>query len=282
MISVIIPFYNGAITLNRAVESIKSQIFKDWELILVDDGSTDDSATLAQEYLNDSRIRYLFQFNQGVSAARNYGVRNSIGGWLLFLDSDDYLEKDSLKIVNDKIQNAQECAYILFGMRRIKKDSILIQKPEDGKYFSKLAGTFVVRKSVFEEVGSYDIRLKFSENTELFHRIGLLGYLGKTNQSVILNYLDNPNGGSKNLQNMIDSLLIILEKHQNTLSSHVKYLYYQIIGVNYMRFQNFSKARKYLLKAFSFKPYKVSTLIRFSISLIPPLAKSLYPEKIKV
>ena len=281
MITVIIPFYNGAITLNRVVESMKNQIFKGWELILVDDGSTDDSATLAKEYLSDSRIRYVFQENQGVSVARNHGAALASTEWLIFLDVDDNLEKDSLNIVIDQIRKKHDYGYFLFGMRRIKRETIIIQVPEDGIYFPKLAGTFVIKKSVFEEIGGYDRSLKFSENTELFHRIGLMGYFGVSSQNIILNYYDSPTGGSKNLQNMSDSLLIFLEKHNDTLSIHVKHLYHQIIGVNCMRFRNFSNARKHLWKAVQYKPKRIATWGRLGLAFLPFLAKRLYSKTVK-
>ncbi|WP_075352575.1 glycosyltransferase family 2 protein [Algoriphagus marinus] len=282
MISVIIPFYNGAITLNRAVASVKNQSFKDWELILVNDGSTDESHTLANEYLSDSRIRYEFQENQGVSAARNHGAVLASAEWLIFLDADDELKENAILNFNAATSSDTTKDYWIAGIERVNNGVITETLPTNGVHFSKIPGTFCLRKKLFESVGGYDIRMKFSENTELFHRLALAKGNGGISSQVSLVYYDSPDGASKNLQNMVDSLSWFLEKHHDTLSNHVKYLYYQIIGVNYMRFQKFSKARKYLLKALSFKPYKVNTLIRFFISLVPPLAKFLYPEKVEV
>ena len=86
-ISVIIPTYNRKHTLNRAIHSVLSQTFQPWEIIAVDDGSTDGTKEwLAKMY---PAIRYIHQSNSGVSAARNVGIKTAQGDWLAFLDSDD-------------------------------------------------------------------------------------------------------------------------------------------------------------------------------------------------
>jgi len=87
-VSVIIPTYNRCALLHEAIASVLEQTFKDLELIVVDDGSTDETRDVVMSF-DDPRIRYLFQANRGVSAARNWGVASSRGGLIAFLDSDD-------------------------------------------------------------------------------------------------------------------------------------------------------------------------------------------------
>lgn len=93
--SVIIPVYNGAATLARAVESVLTQHWPAHEIIIIDDGSTDASAEIASGY--GDRVRYQRQDNAGVSAARNHGARLATGDWLAFLDADDWYYPDRLK-----------------------------------------------------------------------------------------------------------------------------------------------------------------------------------------
>ena len=89
-VSVIVPTYNRAYCISRAIDSVRAQTHQNWELLLVDDGSTDDTAALiASTYGDDPRIRYLHQRNAGVSAARNAGIRASKGDYVALLDSDD-------------------------------------------------------------------------------------------------------------------------------------------------------------------------------------------------
>lgn len=280
-ISIIIPFYNSHSTLTRAIESVFSQSINDWELILVNDGSTDNSESLIRNFIADPRIVYIYQKNSGVSAARNLGVTISRGIWLVFLDSDDALKSDILKEIKVIINGKSYIEYIVFGINYINRNINIEVLPKKDKYFARIPGTFVIKKSLFLEVGGYDERLKFGENTELFHRVELKNSPMINCGIVSLNYFNNLDGGSKNLQNMIDSNLIILEKHNDTLSTHSKRLYHQVIGVNQLRFRRFSEARFHLWRAFSYNPWKFKTLARFAISLWPWLAKKFYSKKVK-
>src|SRR5512135_2445774 len=88
IVSIIIPCYNQARYLPLSIGSVQAQSRPDWEIVLVNDGSTDDSAAVAAHF-TDPRIRYIYQNNQGLSAARNTGVRAALGRYLAFLDSDD-------------------------------------------------------------------------------------------------------------------------------------------------------------------------------------------------
>lgn len=97
-ISVIVPIYNTDSFLEECLESIAAQTFQDFEAILVDDGSTDSSARIAEGFVKrDSRFRLISQHNLGLSEARNTGLRNARGNWIAFVDSDDVLSPDFLK-----------------------------------------------------------------------------------------------------------------------------------------------------------------------------------------
>ena len=91
MISIIVPVYNAEAYLDRCIESVVTQSFQDLELILVNDGSTDTSPEKCRAWAHDPRVVFLSTENKGVSAARNLGLQQARGTWILFLDSDDYL-----------------------------------------------------------------------------------------------------------------------------------------------------------------------------------------------
>ena len=96
-ISIIVPVYNVEKYLRRCLDSIASQTFNDWECILIDDGSPDNSGVICDEYAEkDSRFRVIHQKNAGVSAARNAGLDAARGEWVGFVDSDDWIEKEML------------------------------------------------------------------------------------------------------------------------------------------------------------------------------------------
>lgn len=114
MISVIIPVYNTAPYLDRCVQSVIDQLYQDWECILVDDGSTDDSGPLCDKWAAcDSRIKVIHQNNQGVSVARNHGVEASKGEYLAFIDSDDWVDANYLQ---DLYKYISSCELVVSGL----------------------------------------------------------------------------------------------------------------------------------------------------------------------
>lgn len=110
--SIVIPTYNRAVFLPKAIESVLAQTFADWELIIVDDGSTDNTKDVVSQY-SDSRITYIYQENAERSAARNKGITHSVGEYVLFLDSDDYYLPNFLADLHSEIEknNNKLCLY---------------------------------------------------------------------------------------------------------------------------------------------------------------------------
>src|SRR5437868_5626981 len=117
-ISVIIPAYNAAATIIQTLESVLSQTSPRWEIIIIDDGSTDDTVAIAHNYIKkDKRIRFFSQKNQGVSVARNTGIGHANFEWLLFLDADDwispyYVEKTTNLITPHPDFDAVHCGWV--------------------------------------------------------------------------------------------------------------------------------------------------------------------------
>lgn len=103
-ISVIVPVYRVRDRIIRTLESLKNQTFEEFEVLFIDDGSPDDSSEFADSYLKDSNVNYriIKKENGGVSSARNRGIEEAYGEYVMFLDSDDYIEKDMLKCFYDK------------------------------------------------------------------------------------------------------------------------------------------------------------------------------------
>lgn len=101
MISIVTSAYNASSTIGRAVESLQSQTFQDWEVVIIDDCSTDNTAEIVQSYASkDTRIRLIqHDNNKGAGLARRTGISNIKGEWMTFLDSDDYLKPDCLEVL---------------------------------------------------------------------------------------------------------------------------------------------------------------------------------------
>ena len=116
-LSIIIPVYNVEKTLRRCVESVFRQSFQNFEMILVDDGSTDNSATMVDEIARtDNRISVIHQCNQGLSAARNTGIKAAKGKYITFIDSDDFIAQDTYKGVMDLLDAHPEYDILEFSV----------------------------------------------------------------------------------------------------------------------------------------------------------------------
>lgn len=102
MVTIVTSAYNAQSTIGRAIESVQSQSFKDWEMIVINDCSTDDTADIVASYaMNDARIRLVnHDVNKGAGLARRTGIENIKGEWMTFLDSDDYLKSDCLEVLD--------------------------------------------------------------------------------------------------------------------------------------------------------------------------------------
>lgn len=113
MISVIVPVYKVENTLRRCIDSVLNQSYQDWELILINDGSPDNSGTICDEYAeNDYRIKVFHKKNEGVSSARNVGLDNAKGDWIVFVDGDDIISSEHLKFI---VENTEH-ELIVFGI----------------------------------------------------------------------------------------------------------------------------------------------------------------------
>lgn len=104
MISVIVPVYNVEPYLRKCLESVLNQTYRDLEILIIDDGSTDNSGQICDEYKKDERVRVLHTENRGLSAARNLGLDEANGDWIGFVDSDDWIEPDMYEVLLRKAE----------------------------------------------------------------------------------------------------------------------------------------------------------------------------------
>lgn len=114
LFSIILPVYNAEKYVANAINSVKNQDYKNWELIIVDDGSSDNSYKIIKNFLNDNRINYIYEKNSGVSFARNNALKHAKGDYVLFIDSDDYFSMNLLNNMN-KLLSKKNVDIIKFG-----------------------------------------------------------------------------------------------------------------------------------------------------------------------
>lgn len=185
LISIIVPVYNTEKTIRRCIESIQNQTFVDWELLLIDDGSTDKSADICNEYtIKDKRIKVLHKMNGGVSSARNLGLDNAEGIWITFCDSDDYVNSNWLDIYVSLINqyNIDMCCQGMYkiGLDVFPKYCSGIEYYGNGKNAlillrdSLILGFVwnkILKKSIIDENGlRFDENIVFLEDEEFILR----------------------------------------------------------------------------------------------------------------
>ncbi len=281
--SIIIPTYNRAHMLPKAIDSVLAQSFQGFEIIVVDDGSTDDTEEVIKPYLSDVRINLILKANGGVSAARNLGASRAQGSYLVFLDSDDLFKREYLNEVSKQIDQNPDVVFVSveFRMNNVFEKSISAKKPY-GKSSSQglfLAGSFVIRSKLFLEIGGYDNLMAYGENMELSFRLASRQISKRfiDEPLVIINRYSNSRTSSSPI-NQINSTQYVLEKHKVFFAENrrVERLLVQVIGVSYLRINKFSEARKYLLKAYSINPIHLGTFLRLVIAYFPVLSKKIY------
>jgi glycosyltransferase involved in cell wall biosynthesis len=181
-VSIVIPIFNYARYLGEAIDSALANKHDECEILVIDDGSTDDTAEVARSY--DSQIRYIYQENQGVCAARNKGIREARAELIVFLDADDILEPNMIKHSLAALEKLGDSfALIAHTMGKIGIDGLPSPSssllPSDDMEISLLdllvmnrfPTAVLVRKQVFAEIGYFDTDLVVSEDRDMWIRI---------------------------------------------------------------------------------------------------------------
>jgi len=173
LVSVIMPIHNGERFLAEAIQNIKSQNYRPLEIILIDDGSTDRTETIAGQFKED--IRYIYQQKKGSFAARNVGIKMAKGDVIAFLDVDDLWEENTLS-KQVKYLSGNSSVDIVQGLiqemtldESSKHDDLVFDESSEPYQFINV-GSAVYRKEVFNSVGLFDETLKQSADTDWFYR----------------------------------------------------------------------------------------------------------------
>jgi len=154
LISVIIPIYNTEKYLPKCIESILSQTYGNFELLLINDGSVDNSGRIIDKYaLNDDRIQVFHKENGGVSSARNFGIDNAKGDWICFIDSDDYVNPDYLNSFVER--NPIEETLIVQGVNVVSEDNKILQSRRFFEADISVENTeFIIENDLFRKLNS--------------------------------------------------------------------------------------------------------------------------------
>ncbi len=273
--SVIIPTYNNEQKIERAVNSVVKQTCNSWELIIVDDGSTDATEDKLKSFLSEhNNIKYFKQANKGVTVARNTGVEFATGEFICFLDSDDEVKENWLSDFQGlKKANTGyiSCGYLLNGEERYPKQN----KKISGYKYSSLAGSFALKKDIFDKIGGYDFNLKQSENWEMtaraieFCQLNNLGIVHTDHSNLIYHHEKTPEQTKQRDEYRANATLYLHRKYSESGVLHFRKDDFLISSaVNYCRAGEIKKSRKIFWKILKQKP-SLQNLLRVIIFEIP-------------
>jgi len=232
LVSVVIPCYNQARFLREAIESVLAQSHPNFEIIVVDDGSTDDTSEVAGGY---PKVRLLRQENQGLAAARNSGLARSEGEYVVFLDADDRLLPEALEVSAGYLNVRPECAFVSGRYRVIAADGSPLPPRRKQRYVEKdhylelLADNYVgppvvvmYRRAVFESVGGFDTSVSPSADHEMSLRIAGRFPVG-CHREVVAEYRWHGTNMSGNPARMLKSSQTVRRSYRKHTKGNKKY-----------------------------------------------------------
>lgn len=190
MFSIIIPLYNKSTSIKNTIDSVLAQTYCEYEIVVVDDGSTDESADVVTQ-INDNRIRLIRKDNGGVCSARNRGIKEAKYDYIALLDADDGWDKDYLAEQVNLIHDFPEAAMWGINFAELYDGKLIRELPtglpkgfrgvvkgyfdktlQNGRISDLFCSTSVViRKSAFDVAGMFDERIKYSEDIDMWYRI---------------------------------------------------------------------------------------------------------------
>jgi len=283
-VSVVLPCLNGARWISEAVESVLAQTYRNFELLIIDDGSTDNSKEIVTSYLSDERVRYIYQMNRGFSAAVNRGIKEGNGSLIGFIGQDDLWLPSKLGLQVKYFSNHKNLDLVRSNYYSIDSEGRIIrlvqenvpnfssrQKMLEYLFLSNFIGfeTVLIKKKCFDDVGLFDERLVGFSDHDLWLRIAgnfNIGYIAlplvkkREHALQLTRYVKE--------QGLRDEFLLIDKAiHQYPFLKKVERkklssLYYEL-GMDMLQKGNKERAKLNFFKAFKYRPWALKALMAY-------------------
>ncbi len=286
-VSIIIPTYNREHLLGRAIQSVLDQTYQNFELIIVDDGSTDDTEKLVKSF-NSEKIRYIWHGeNKGPSAARNTGIQSAKGDYIAFQDSDDEWMPRKLEKQMRAFETASPAVGIVYtgrySIKNDKKDYAPPTKwtPIDGDIFSSLlkaclvpAQVALVKRDCFERAGMFDERFPALVDWELFLRMSRYYQFKCINEPLVIKY-HQPDSITENQSACIKGFEQMLETYFEDIKQDKTLLARYYFWLGHLLYSNgkLSEGWNYFVRSLKAYPLDIRVVGALLVSL---LGKTIY------
>lgn len=281
-VTIVIPSYNSAQWVAESLNSILLSTTKEFEVIVVDDGSTDNTKDIIEPFLKDDRINYIFQNNKGLSGARNTGIKNAKGEFLVFLDSDDLILPEKLSVQCKYLKDHPEVDIVYSNSQWFVEDdfneTLPVQFPiYEGDVLNQLIyGNFMhvnsvmVRKGKVIEAGLFDELLRELEDWDLWLRIVLNGSKIGFTPGILSKVRIRKGSMTSNQKKMNSTMVRVLQKiiqginpnHSIQIKAHHSLLIYLLKSDDTKGYLN--SIYKYQIRfGYKFFPIAVKQIIKF-------------------
>ncbi|MDQ6786005.1 MAG: glycosyltransferase [Acidobacteriota bacterium] len=283
-VSIVIPTFNYARFISQAIDSVLQQTFENVEIVVVDDGSTDETRETLAGY--GARIKAVFQQNKGVSAARNTGVKNSTGDLIAFLDADDvWLSTKLEKQVRCFSENDGEVGFVHCGIQEFDAQGNVLDEfcgeVAEGWVANELlllqpvvvgpGSTTILKREIFDQIGGFDERriLSASEDWEFCYRAAKVCKL-KFVPEILVRYRNHGENRHLKLQNVEQSMLtayreIFSQADKNTLELRRRAYgnFYTILAGSYFQAKNYPQFLKNTVKGLWYAPSNINRYLTY-------------------
>ncbi len=288
-VSVIIPTYNSASWINETVQSILKQTYPVLEILVVDDGSTDNTVDVVSSYQNP--IKYIYQNHRGVSSARNRGIQMARGDLIAFLDADDYWDPRKIEaqvnLLHDRSLMWVSCETQPFDAITRTMIREITSPMQEGDILDALllnnfigSATPIVRKSIFEQVGyfneAYDARI--GEDWDMWLRIASRYPLGVVRERLAFQRLHSDSTmSSTSMAEKVKALEGVIYRAVTNNYEKLKpfepfalaNIYYSA-GVQLMKQDQYRDAQSYFFRELRYRPLKLDTVVYLFLTLLGP------------
>lgn len=283
-VTVVIPSFNYGRYIAEAIESVLGQNHQALEVIVVDDGSTDDTAVVVRAF--GDQVRYIRQENAGVCAARNRGVAESTGDLIAFLDADDTWEPTKLEKQVAKFMEDPEIGLVHCGMREFDSETgetirLHLNGGEEGVAENLLlwqepvvvgpGGTIMVSRKAFEEVGGFDTRMKCGEDWDFCYRVARKYKVGFVPEPLV-NYRSHGAAAHLNVDNMERGMAMFYEKAFDTADESVLRLknralgnYHRVMAGSYFQSGRYAKFASHALRSIGRRPANLGYFLSYPL-----------------
>lgn len=218
LISIVIPLYNGKHLIGKTIEGVFAQTYTNWELILVDDGSTDDGGNYVRQQFPD--IKVIRQENAGVAAARNKGIGQAGGELVAFLDQDDIWLPDKLREQWDLLKTDPYCAFVTCNQRYLCREGVVLPPRFAREFFDEhrsfIPSALLIRKYALLSVNGFDESLVVASDTDLIRKLRNAGLKENNVDKLLLEKWFHGTNASMDKETMVREFLAVLHKQAKT------------------------------------------------------------------